>query len=59
MRHQDVLVILDKVVVTNRILPFRLAPAVVQAKFVALDAAALFAKAITRIHSYDSSATGT
>jgi ribose-phosphate pyrophosphokinase len=42
---------LEKVVVTNTIPPFRLAPEVIEAKLVVLDAAALFAKAITRIHT--------
>jgi ribose-phosphate pyrophosphokinase len=42
---------LDEVVVTDTIPPFRLAPEVIQAKLVVLDAAALFAKAITCIHT--------
>lgn len=42
---------LAKVVVTNTIPPFRLAPEVMQDKLVVLDAAALFAKAITCIHT--------
>jgi ribose-phosphate pyrophosphokinase len=42
---------LEKVVVTNTIPPFRLDPNLVSAKLVLLDAAALFAEAIQRIHS--------
>jgi ribose-phosphate pyrophosphokinase len=42
---------LEKVVITNTIPPFRLAPDLVQNKLVVLDAATLFAEAISRIHS--------
>jgi ribose-phosphate pyrophosphokinase len=42
---------LEKVVVTNTIPPFRLAPDVVNTKVVVLDAAALFATAITHLHT--------
>ena len=42
---------LEKVVVTNTIPPFRLDPHLVNTKLVVLDAAALFAEAITRIHT--------
>jgi ribose-phosphate pyrophosphokinase len=41
---------LEKVVVTNTIPPFRLDPSMVNSKLVLLDAAALFADAIKRIH---------
>jgi ribose-phosphate pyrophosphokinase len=39
------------VVVTNTIPPFRLDPNLVSTKLVVLDTAALFAAAITRIHT--------
>lgn len=42
---------LDKVVVTNTIPPWRLAPEIVDTKLAVLDAAALFADAIDRIHT--------
>jgi ribose-phosphate pyrophosphokinase len=42
---------LEKVVVTNTIPPFRLDPNLVSTKLVVLDTAALFAAAITRIHT--------
>jgi ribose-phosphate pyrophosphokinase len=42
---------LEKVVVTNTIPPFRLASNVAKSKLVLLDAAGLFAEAITRIHT--------
>jgi ribose-phosphate pyrophosphokinase len=42
---------LEKVVVTNTIPPFRLDPHLVNTKLVVLDAAALFAAAISRIHT--------
>jgi ribose-phosphate pyrophosphokinase len=42
---------LEKVVVTNTIPPFRLAPGVINTKVVVLDAAPLFATAITRLHT--------
>jgi ribose-phosphate pyrophosphokinase len=45
---------LEKVVVTNTIPPFRLDPSMVNAKLVLLDAAALFAEAIKRIHTGES-----
>ena len=41
---------LDKVVVTDSVPPFRLDPNIVQKKLVVLDAAALFAEAIRRMH---------
>ncbi len=42
---------LEKIVITDTIPPFRLDPALVKEKVVILDAAALFAEAIKRIHS--------
>lgn len=42
---------LEKVVVTDTIPPFRLAPEVIASKLVVLDAAALFAEGIRRIHT--------
>jgi ribose-phosphate pyrophosphokinase len=42
---------LDKVVITNTIPPFWLDPEVVKTKLVMLDAAALFAEAIKRMHT--------
>jgi ribose-phosphate pyrophosphokinase len=42
---------LGKVVVTNTIPPFKLAPNVIKSKLVVLDTAELFAEAITRIHT--------
>lgn len=42
---------LAKVVVTNTVPPFRLDPRVISTRLVVLDAAALFAEAIRRIHS--------
>jgi ribose-phosphate pyrophosphokinase len=42
---------LEKVVVTNTVPPFRLDPRIVATKLVVLDATALFAEAIRRIHS--------
>jgi ribose-phosphate pyrophosphokinase len=42
------------VVVTNTIPPFRLDPSMVNSKLVLLDAAALFADAIKRIHAGES-----
>ena len=42
---------LEKVVVTNTIPPFRLDPPLVNTKLVVLDAAGLFAEAISRIHT--------
>ncbi|MBI3593375.1 MAG: ribose-phosphate pyrophosphokinase [Nitrospirae bacterium] len=42
---------LEKVVITNTILPSRFEPAFLKHKVVVLDAAALFAEAIKRIHS--------
>lgn len=45
---------LEKVVVTNTIPPFRLDPELARNKLIALDATALFAEAIRRIHSGES-----
>jgi ribose-phosphate pyrophosphokinase len=45
---------LEKVVVTDTIPPFRLAPEVIASKLVVLDAAALFAEGIRRIHTGES-----
>lgn len=42
---------LEKVVITSTIPPFRLAPELVQNKLVVLDAAKLFAEAISRMHT--------
>ena len=42
---------LEKVVVTDTIPPFRLAPDVIASKLIVLDAAALFAEGIRRIHT--------
>lgn len=42
---------LEKVVITDTLPPFRLSPELVRDKLVILDAAALFAQAIQRIHS--------
>lgn len=42
---------LEQVVVTDTIPPFRLDPAVIGSKLVVLEAAALFAEAITRLHT--------
>lgn len=42
---------LEKIVITDTIPPFRFDPVLVKDKVVILDAAALFAEAIKRIHS--------
>lgn len=42
---------LEKIVITDTIPPFRLDPALIKNKVIILDAAALFAEAIKRIHS--------
>jgi ribose-phosphate pyrophosphokinase len=45
---------LEKVVITNTIPPFRLDPELTRSKLISLDATALFAEAIRRIHSGES-----
>jgi ribose-phosphate pyrophosphokinase len=42
---------LEKVIVTDTLPPIRLDPELVRSKLIVLDAAALFAQAIERIHS--------